>query len=227
MKIPFVSSGLVTVTAVAALGLGMITSSAGPAVASARSSAVNAPVFTLPLKIVGQVNLSGLARAEHRERVLTQPQGAPISRADRQRRALPGSGQCPRHPPWARAASAPGPAPRGLSTTNVPGEFGFAALSGVQQAATAGGVDLEPPDQGLCAGGGYVMEFINNALAIYDKSGSQLLAPVGSAPAFQQPTSDFFSDPRCYYDAPTKRWFYQEFVVGTAPRQSPEHSSRR
>ena len=217
MKIPFVSSGLVTVTAVAALGLGMITSSAGPAVASARSSAVNAPVFTLPLKIVGQVNLSGLARAEHRERVLTQPQGAPISRAtvSGRRYGAVDNALVTRHA--ARRASAPGPAPRGLSTTNVPGEFGFGALSGVQQAATAGGVDLEPPDQGLCAGGGYVMEFINNALAIYDESGSQLLAPIGSAQAFKQPTSDFFSDPRCYYDAPTKRWFYQEFVVGKQP----------
>jgi hypothetical protein len=59
------------------------------------------------------------------------------------------------------------------------------------------------------------MEFVNNALAIYDQNGDQLMAPVGSAQAFNQPLSDFFSDPRCYYDAPTKRWFYQEFVVGT------------
>ena len=220
MKIPFVSSGLVTVTAVAALGLSMIASSAGPAVASARSSAVNAPVFTLPLKIVGQVNLSGLARAEHRQRVLTQRQGAPVSRATvsgRRYRAVDNA-LVTRHA--ARGASAPSPARRGLSTRNVPGEFGFAALSGVQQAATAGGVDLEPPDQGLCAGGGYVMEFVNNALAIYDKSGSQLLAPIGSTQAFKQPASDFLSDPRCYYDAPTKRWFYQEFVIGkTTSRQ--------
>ena len=66
----------------------------------------------------------------------------------------------------------------------------------IQQASTVGGADLEPPDQGLCVGGGYVMEFINNALAIYDKNGSQLLAPVGSAQVFDQPTTDFFSDPR-------------------------------
>ena len=58
------------------------------------------------------------------------------------------------------------------------------------------------------------MEFINNALAIYNKSGAQLMGAVGSATAFLQPTTDFFSDPRCYYDAPTQRWFYQEFVVG-------------
>jgi hypothetical protein len=58
------------------------------------------------------------------------------------------------------------------------------------------------------------MEFINNAIAVYDRYGSQLVAPVASAPAFRQPTSDFFSDPRCYYDASTQRWFYQEFIVG-------------
>jgi hypothetical protein len=51
-----------------------------------------------------------------------------------------------------------------LTSHNVKGEYGFSALGGVQQASTAGGADLEPPDQGLCAGGGYVMEFINNAL---------------------------------------------------------------
>ncbi|HEX3517198.1 MAG TPA: hypothetical protein VHT26_24670, partial [Trebonia sp.] len=159
-----------TVTAVAALGLGMITSSAGPAMASARSSVVNAPVFTLPLHVVGQVNLSGLARAEHRQRVLTERQDAPISRATvggGRYRAVDNA-LVTRHA--ARSGSGPSPARRGLSTRNVPGEFGFAALSGVQQAATAGGVDLEPPDQGLCAGGGYVMEFVNNALAIYDES---------------------------------------------------------
>jgi hypothetical protein len=40
------------------------------------------------------------------------------------------------------------------------------------------------------------------------------VAPVGSATAFRQPTSGFFSDPRCYYDAPTQRWFFREFIVG-------------
>jgi hypothetical protein len=117
--------------------------------------------------------------------------------------------------PKGTTASVPSATITGLTSKNVPGEFGFSALNGVAQAQqTKGGLDLEPPDQGLCAGGGYVMEFINNALAIYDKNGNQLLAPIGSASAFKQPTTDFFSDPRCYYDAPTKRWFYQEFIVG-------------
>ena len=113
-----------------------------------------------------------------------------------------------------------------LTNQNVPGTIGFAGLTNVLQATTHGGSDLEPPDQGLCAGGGYVMEFINNALAIYNKNGYQLVAPIGSADAFLQPTTSFFSDPRCYYDAPTKRWFYQEFTVGGINSVGQGHPER-
>ncbi len=221
MKVPFVRSRFVTVAAVAALGVGLAAapalSSAGSAVASTGSSVVKAQVFTLPLKTVGQVNLSGLAKSEHHTRVATSRQGAAIARSAVQRsrfRAVDNAllSRVPKGP----ATSLPNPPTAGLTTKNVSGELGFSALNGVAQAQqTTGGLDLEPPDQGLCAGGGYVMEFINNALAIYDKNGDQLVAPIGSPAAFKQPTSDFFSDPRCYYDAPTKRWFYQEFIVGS------------
>ena len=65
MKVAFVRTRFLTVTAVAALGVGLAAapamSSAGSAVASTGSSVVKAPVFTLPLKTVGQVNLTQLA----------------------------------------------------------------------------------------------------------------------------------------------------------------------
>ncbi len=219
MRVPFVRSRFVTVTAVAALGVGLAAapaiSSAGSAVASTGSSVVKAPVFTLPLKTVGQVNLTQLAKSQHRARVATVRQGGHISRSAALRtkfRVVDSA--IARHRPAGRPTSTPNPPSTGLSTKNVPGETGFSALNNIAQAQTKGGSDLEPPDQGLCAGGGYVMEFINNALAIYNKSGDELVSPIGSATAFKQPTTDFFSDPRCYYDAPTKRWFYQEFIVG-------------
>ena len=220
LKVPFVRTRFVTVTAVAALGVGLAAapalSSAGSAVASIGSSVVNAKVFTLPLKTVGQVNLSELAKAQHRTRVATSRQGAVIAKSAIQRSRFRVADKAVTSlRPKGQATSSPNPPTTGLTTKNVPGELGFSALNGVAQASTTGGLDLEPPDQGLCAGGGYVMEFINNALAIYDKNGDQLVAPIGSPAAFKQPTTDFFSDPRCYYDAPTKRWFYQEFIVGT------------
>ena len=36
---------------------------------------------------------------------------------------------------------------------------------------------VEPPDQALCAGNGYVVESVNDVLAIYDKSGNRLTGP--------------------------------------------------
>ena len=84
MRVPFIRSRLLTVTAVAALGAALAAApfvSQAPALASSGSSVVNAPVFTLPLNIVGQVNFSSLAKSEHRTRVAAQRQGAPISKA--------------------------------------------------------------------------------------------------------------------------------------------------
>ncbi len=214
-----VRTRLLTVTTAVALGTSLaiapLTSYVAPAAASARSSPVKAKVFTLPLNIVGQVNLSQLAASEHRTKVATHPQGAPISRsAIAASRFHAVDNALISRRPKGRPTGMPHMATKSLTNQNVPGTIGFAGLTNVLQATTHGGFDLEPPDQGLCAGGGYVMEFINNALAIYDKNGNQLVAPIGSADAFKQPTTDFFSDPRCYYDAPTKRWFYQEFIVG-------------
>ena len=45
-----------------------------PAVAATGSSVVNAPVFQLPLNVVGQVNLSSLAKSGHRTPVATHRQ---------------------------------------------------------------------------------------------------------------------------------------------------------
>jgi hypothetical protein len=217
--VPFIRSRFLTAAAAAALGAGLAAAplaGQAPALAASGSSVVHVPVFKLPLHIVGHVNLGSLARSGHRVPVAKHRQGAPISRAAaRSGRFRVVDPAIAARRPKGTAARNPAAAADGLTTKNVPGETGFSALGGVQQASTKGGFDLEPPDQGLCAGGGYVVEFINNALAIYDKNGAQLLAPVASSQVFGQPATDFFSDPRCYYDAPTKRWFLQEFIVGT------------
>ena len=108
-----------------------------------------------------------------------------------------------------------------ITTTNVAGEKGFSGLTGYDQALANNNLDLEPPDQGLCAGNGYVGEFINNAFAVYDTNGVQLLNTVPSYKLFLQPSTAFLSDPRCYYDAATQRWFMNEFVVGNASGTVP------
>ncbi|HET9038230.1 MAG TPA: hypothetical protein VFN45_18595 [Myxococcaceae bacterium] len=74
----------------------------------------------------------------------------------------------------------------------------------------------EPPDQGLCVGNGFVVEPVNTAISVYSFDGTLLSGPVplnqffGLAPEIDRTTvrfGDFTSDPRCYYDAPTNRFF--------------------
>jgi hypothetical protein len=220
LRNPFARLRFVTIAAAITLGMGLATASMTGQIISAAagtaSSRVNVSVFSPALNEVGQVNLSAAAASERPALMTSRRQGAPISRsaARSATRFREVDNAIVSHAAKGKPSSIPRAHTRSLSTKNVPGESGFSAMGGIQQAETTGGLDLEPPDQGLCAGGGYVMEFINNALAIYDRNGDQLLRPVGSPAAFLQPTSAFFSDPRCYYDASTQRWFYQEFTVG-------------
>jgi hypothetical protein len=110
---------------------------------------------------------------------------------------------------------------------------GFAGLSHFDQrfAGTGNYVNtqfsLEPPDQGLCVGNGFVMEAVNDALAIYHTSGAQVggpaalnqfykLAPeiIRSSPPVYGP---FVSDPKCYYDQAAGRWFVTELEIDVDP----------
>ena len=85
---PFIHSRFLTATAAVAIGAGLAiapaatfaTSAAAKAVPPA-SAPVKAKVFTLPLTKVGEINLSQAAKAEHRTKVATHPQGAPIARS--------------------------------------------------------------------------------------------------------------------------------------------------
>jgi hypothetical protein len=87
------------------------------------------------------------------------------------------------------------------------GFSGFAALTGAEQ-ASASGFDLEPPDQALCTDGKFVLEAVNVAASVYDATSHKVLAgPVYLNSFFGVATSDFTSDPRCFYDPATQRWF--------------------
>jgi hypothetical protein len=85
---------------------------------------------------------------------------------------------------------------------------------------------LEPPDQGLCVGNGFVLETINTALAVYDQSGALLAGPTALnqfynlAPEIDRNTltyGDFTSDPRCYYDSQTGHWFMTILQISVDP----------
>ncbi len=76
---------------------------------------------------------------------------------------------------------------------------------------------IEPPDQGLCVGNGFVVQSVNDVLSIYDTSGNLLRGPVdlntfyGYAAAINRANGKrgpTVTDPTCYYDADTQRWFH-------------------
>jgi hypothetical protein len=110
----------------------------------------------------------------------------------------------------------------GISLLN-PGFSGFDALDHADQRLAGTGVytntqfSLEPPDQGLCVGNGFVVETVNTAFAIYDGKGALLAGPVpanqffGVVPEIDRVTGvfgDFTSDPRCIYD-----WTSDRFLI--------------
>jgi hypothetical protein len=96
---------------------------------------------------------------------------------------------------------------------------GFAGITHLDQRLADNGhqFSLVPPDQALCVGGGYVLESINTALRVYHTNGTPASDVVALNPFFGLPSEiirganpvygDFTSDPKCYYDAPTSRWF--------------------
>ncbi|HSC65724.1 MAG TPA: hypothetical protein VLD35_18945, partial [Caldimonas sp.] len=78
---------------------------------------------------------------------------------------------------------------------------------------------LEPPDQGLCVGNGYVIESVNLAIGLRDSATNTRIGGVTSINKFFGLPSailrtvtppvrgPFTSDPKCLYDSDTKRFF--------------------
>jgi hypothetical protein len=200
-----VMTAAVTGTLLLSTPLVASTSASPASAAPAKSSVVNAPVFTPPFQLLGTVDLSSFG-----------PPPAPKSTSGSSSGAYRVADQAiAEHRPAGATSGPPKVTPVKVTSTQVPKEHGFVGLTGPEQAAVNGGLDLEPPDQGLCAGDGYVAEFINNALTVYQPSGSQALPVIAAYQMFKQPSTAFMSDPRCYFDQATGRWFFAEFVVAS------------
>ena len=75
---------------------------------------------------------------------------------------------------------------------------------------------IEPPDQALAVGNGYVLEAVNDVLRIWDTTGSPQTSPValntfyGYAAAINRTSGargPSLTDPVAYFDTDTQRWF--------------------
>ena len=138
-----------------------------------------------------------------------------------------------RDPRMNRAAQAlRPPSPPGTPVVSNPGAAtGFNGLTHADQRNAGTGqyvntqFSLEPPDQGLCVGHGFVIEPINLAFAVYNESGTRLTAVTAlnqfynRSPAINRitgVTGDFLSDPKCYWD-PVGQRFIQTILEVDAP----------
>ena len=68
----------------------------------------------------------------------------------------------------------------GKAKSNPTQNLTFAGLNHRQQRLANGGnqFSLEPPDQGLCVGNGFVLETVNDVLRVFDTAGNALAAPI-------------------------------------------------
>ena len=106
----------------------------------------------------------------------------------------------------------------GKAKSNPELTLSFDGLNHFDQRTANGGnqFSLEPPDQGLCAGNGYVLETINDVLRIFDANGNPLTGVIdlntfyGYPAAINRSTGAYgpeITDPSCYFDTDTQRWF--------------------
>jgi hypothetical protein len=130
----------------------------------------------------------------------------------------------------ARVPAANVPRPAGAAVIGAGANFtGFDGITHADQRLASNGnqFSLEPPDQGLAVGNGFVVEAVNLAVSVYSTGGAKLEGPAGLndffglAPPINRSTGvfgPFTSDPRVYYDAPTGRWFLTMLSIDTDPK---------
>ncbi|HEY1388298.1 MAG TPA: hypothetical protein VGF38_07100 [Ktedonobacterales bacterium] len=114
--------------------------------------------------------------------------------------------------------------------------FGFEGLNHYQQRYSRGGnqFSVEPPDQGMCVGNGFVVEVVNDVFNVYSATTGASVLPDNTAtnivggfprdvnhaidlnsfygypPAINRTTGvrgQFVTDPSCLYDTQTQRFF--------------------
>ena len=133
----------------------------------------------------------------------------------------------------------------GGATSNPQINTSFEGLNHYQQRYSRGGnqFSVEPPDQGMCVGNGYVLEAVNDVMNVFNYSGASVLPDntstnivagsprnvnhavdlnsfYGYPPAINRTTfisGQFVTDPSCLYDSQTQRFFVVVLTLETDP----------
>ncbi len=126
------------------------------------------------------------------------------------------------------APSVPSPRTTGVTSSGSSLVTSFQGLNHYDNRTANGGnqFSLEPPDQGLCVGNGNVIESVNTVMKVYSTSGAAKSAVVDLNTFFRLPAEidratgvagPFLSDPKCYFDTDTNRFFFTILEEDAAP----------
>ena len=192
-----VLAGLVVLALITTWGQPSVDAAARPAQAKAATSATNAhPYRVAHQRAVNLVKVSRPAAAA------LKPGRHPLRKHLLPTLVPPGRGGA-----QARQAARPHAQPTRVAERSS--SVLLANFDGVNaiQNRVASGFDLEPPDEGLGAGHGFVANFVNVTGAIYSTHGSLVQAPFYLNTFFGEAPDINTSDPRVYFDADTGRWF--------------------
>lgn len=210
---------LVLIGAGAALSLG-----SSPAAAGAQPGAPPEQISQIHVRAI--VDLSALASAPTQAQSLTQRQPRPragLVHGVHSQQWAPDA--LTAHPSSLGGALAPtSRVVRGGQTRAFNGVSGIDQETGGTGKYAGTGGSLEPPDQGLCSNGSYVIEAVNDALKVYTSAGRSLTPTAillsqffhRAAGGTTGPT-DFISDPRCVYDSTTHHWFVTVLDLTSVP----------
>ncbi len=124
--------------------------------------------------------------------------------------------------------------PQGAMSLRAPAQklTSFDGLNFRNQRTANGGnqFSVEPPDQALCVGNGFVLESVNDVLRIFDGQGNPQTGVIDlntfysypaafnrSLPAGQPRFGPSITDPVCHYDPDTRRFFHVVLTLQTEP----------
>ncbi len=192
--------------------------------------------FHLKLTKLGTTQVIGGSSSTFSGKGLTGEQG-PDPGAAGGEALVHGHGGAPPVPP----TQAPRPGTQSL--VNATGTTHFQGLNHFDHRTAGTGkytetqLSLEPPDQGLCVGKGFVVETVNTVIRVRNTAGT-ILAPAmpltqffGLAPEINRDTGNygaFLSDPKCYFDtAAGGHWFLTILELGQSKAGAFTGTSRQ
>ena len=123
------------------------------------------------------------------------------------------------------------PAPSSTAAQAGPGSTASTSLltrPRAQASTTAPAAAWSRRTRGICVGNGYVVEAVNNSFEVLTNNAVRWTPPIPTTqffnvtPAGGAGASSFVSDPRCYYDDATQRWFFLSLEIDEASGTAPD-----